>query len=291
MRFDEDAQLDTSQVEDVRGRGRVPGGGMAIGGGLGIIGVILALLFGGDLGGLVGTEDQQNQEVQPNTNISQQCRTGEDANQSEDCRVVAVINSIQEYWEDAFSQSGLGYSPSKTVLFSGAVQSGCGFASSEVGPFYCPGDQKVYLDLGFFQQLQSQFGAQGGPFAQAYVIAHEYGHHVQDLLGTMERVGQDRQGPESGSVRLELQADCYAGVWAKRAVDTGFYTEPFSDTDISQALDAAAAVGDDRIQERATGRVNPEGWTHGSSEQRVRWFSTGYQTGDPNSCDTFSGSI
>ncbi len=291
MRFDKDAQLDTSQVEDVRGRGRIPGGGKAIGGGLGIIGLILALLFGGDLGGLVGTDDPGAEGVQPNSNISQECKTGQDANQSEDCRVVGVINSIQDYWSDAFSQYGQRYSPSKTVLFSGAVDTGCGVASSEVGPFYCPNDQKVYLDLGFFQQLQSQFGAQGGPFAQAYVIAHEYGHHVQDLLGTMNKVGQDRQGPESGSVRLELQADCYAGVWAKHAVDTGFYTEPFTRNEINQALDAAAAVGDDRIQKRATGRVDPEAWTHGSSEQRAGWFNTGYQTGNPNSCDTFAVEI
>lgn len=291
MRFDEDARLDTSQVEDVRGS-RIPGGGIAVGGGLGIIGLILALLLGGGLGGLVGTEDQsQSGQLQPGTNISAECQTGQDANQSEDCRVVGVINSIQDYWTDTFSRSGQRYSKAKTVLFSGTVQTGCGLASSDVGPFYCPVDQKVYLDLGFFQQLQTQFGAEGGPFAQAYVIAHEYGHHVQNLLGTMDLVGQDRQGPQSGSVRLELQADCYAGVWAKHAVDTGFYTEPFSQGDINQALDAAAAVGDDRIQQRTTGRVDPEGWTHGSSEQRVLWFNAGYQTGNPNSCDTFSGGL
>jgi uncharacterized protein len=291
MDFDDNARLDPSQVEDVRGR-RIPGGGMAIGGGLGIVGLILALLFGGNLGDLVGGGDSgQADQLQPGTNLSQQCRTGQDADQSEDCRVVGVVNSIQNYWDDTFTRSGEQYTPARTVLFSGAVQTGCGFASSEVGPFYCPPDQKVYLDLGFFQQLQSQFGAQGGPFAQAYVIAHEYGHHVQNLLGTMNRVAGDRQGPQSGSVRLELQADCYAGVWAKHAVDTGFYTEPFSQSDISQALDAAAAVGDDRIQGRATGQINPEAWTHGSSEQRVHWFSTGYETGNPNACDTFSGAI
>jgi len=291
MDFDDNVKLDPSQVEDVRGRG-FPGGGKAIGGGLGIVGLILALLFGGNLGDLVGGGDSgQTGQLQPGTNISQQCRTGQDANQSEDCRVVGVVNSIQDYWADTFARSGQRYTPARTVLFSGAVQTGCGLATSEVGPFYCPPDQKVYLDLGFFQQLQSQFGAQGGPFAQAYVIAHEYGHHVQNLLGTMDRVGDDRQGPQSGSVRLELQADCYAGVWAKHAVDTGFYTEPFSQSEINQALDAAAAVGDDRIQKRATGQINPEAWTHGSSEQRVHWFSTGYETGNPNACDTFSGSI
>ncbi|GLW11225.1 membrane protein [Microtetraspora sp. NBRC 13810] len=291
MDFRDDAQLDSSQVEDTGGRGGFPGGGLAIGGGItGIVALIAALLFGFDPGAITGGGTGAGQpQLQPNSDLSAQCRTGQDADQSEKCRVVGVVNSIQDYWRGAFA--GDSYRPAKTVLYSGVVQTGCGTADSSVGPFYCPRDQRVYLDLSFFDQLKSQFGAEGGPFAQAYVIAHEYGHHVQNLTGTMSEVQGDRSGAQSGSVRLELQADCYAGVWAKNAVDTGFYAKPFTRSDIEEALSAAAAVGDDRIQERSTGRVNPEAFTHGTSEQRVKWFTTGYESGEPRRCDTFSQGI
>ncbi|MEU8279115.1 neutral zinc metallopeptidase [Microbispora bryophytorum] len=286
MDFDDRAQLDTSQVEDVGGGGGFRGGGLAIGGGAaGIIALIVALIFGINPGDITGGGDEPA-GLQPSSDLSAQCKTGADADQSDKCRVVGVVNSIQKYWSEQVD----GYTGAKTTLFSGGVQTGCGAADSSVGPFYCPNDKHVYLDLSFFDELQSRFGAKGGPFAQAYVIAHEYGHHAQDLLGTMNRVGQD-QGAQSGSVRLELQADCYAGVWAKNAVDTGFYAKPFTDADIQEALDAAAAVGDDHIQEQAQGRVNPDAFTHGTSAQRQKWFTNGYSSGDPARCDTFSRSV
>ncbi|MEX2210248.1 MAG: neutral zinc metallopeptidase [Gaiellaceae bacterium] len=292
MRFRRGARLDTGQVTDVRGR-RLRGGGLAVGGGgLGLVGVIVyvlvAVLGGGDLGRLaplegerIGVDDAQ---------ISQECRTGEDANQRQDCRIVAVVNSVQKFWDGVFARSGRQYPYADTVFFADQVQTGCGFASAQVGPFYCPADRLVYIDLGFFDELQSRFGAGGAPFAQAYVIAHEYGHHVQGRLGVLDDVAGDRQGPESLAVRSELQADCYAGVWAANAVETGVIEE-LTQADISAALDAASAIGDDRIQARTQGQVNPETWTHGSSEQRRRWFSRGYEQGRPAVCDTFSGSI
>lgn len=181
------------------------------------------------------------------------------------------------------------YEPIDTVLFSGTTPSGCGTATAATGPFYCPPDQLVYLDLDFFGELRSRFGAQGGPLAQGYVIAHEYGHHVQDLLGTLE-AGGGGTGAQDQSVRTELQADCFAGVWADHAAATG-YLEPLTDAQISDALNAAAAAGDDRIQQATSGQVNPDSWTHGSAAQRQKWFTTGYKSGDPGACDTFNGAI
>jgi uncharacterized protein len=204
-----------------------------------------------------------------------------DAERTQDCRIVGYVNSIQAYWEKALR----GYKVVPTVFFTGHTQTGCGPASSQVGPFYCPADQRVYIDLGFFSELQTRFGAKGGRFAEAYVLAHEYGHNVQNLLGTLT-AGGGGQGAQSQSVRTELQADCFAGVWAAHAVDTGFLKQ-VTPADIASALDAAAAVGDDRI----SGSSNPESWTHGSSAERQRWFTTGYQTGNPNKCDTFNGPL
>ncbi|MEU1735953.1 neutral zinc metallopeptidase [Streptosporangium sp. NPDC020145] len=285
MDFRDDARLDSSQVES-GGRRRMPGGGLAVGGGAaGILALIVALLFGLNPGDIVGGNEPA--PVGPGTDLAAKCRTGQDADQNEECRVVGVVNSIQDYWPTVVQ----GYRPAKTVMFSGQVNTACGAADASVGPFYCPADQKVYLDLSFFDELRTRFGAEGGPFAQAYVIGHEYGHHVQNLLGTSSMAQGDRQGPRSGSVRLELQADCYSGVWAKNAYETGLFDKPFTQQDIQQALSAASAVGDDSIQERTQGRVNPDAFTHGTSAQRVRWFTTGYESGDPNRCDTFSGSL
>jgi predicted metalloprotease len=296
MSFDPGSELDPSQVQDRRG---VSGRTVAFGGGgLGIVGLILGLVLafaggGGGGGGaaidvlnqLNGLNGQQVGEPSGSGKVASECHTGADAQRTQDCRIVGYVNSIQAYWSKALR----GYTVVPTVFFSGQTQTGCGTASSEVGPFYCPPDKSVYIDLGFFQELHTRFGAQGGPFAQAYVLAHEYGHHVQDLLGVLQP-GGGGQGAQSQSVRTELQADCYAGVWAAHAVDTGFLTQ-VSQADIASALDAAAAVGDDRIQESVQGSTNPETWTHGSSEERQRWFTTGYQSGDPNKCDTFHGSL
>ena len=309
MTFRKNVRLNPRQVRDLRGRGgRLGGlgglggggrgGGMPIplpvGGGLGaiIVVVVLFVLFsgvldGGEQSGLTGfpVDDGRGSNT-----LMQECQTGEDANRRQDCRIVGFVNSIQAYWEDEFAANGDTYRPALTTIFEGSVQTGCGAASSAAGPFYCPADQGVYLDLGFFNDLESRFGAQGGPLAEAYVLAHEYGHHVQHLTGTLSRAQSGASGPQSGAVRVELQADCYAGVWAGNAVNTEFI-EPLTQSEIAVALDAAAAVGDDRIQETTQGRVVPENWTHGSSEQRQEWFGRGYLDADPGSCDTFSDNL
>jgi uncharacterized protein len=281
MTFRPDAQLDPSQVEDRRGRGGGFGGGgpiIAGGGGIGIIILIASLLLGFDPSALIDTSYQPPIEGQ--TQQVQECRTGADANRRADCRVVGFVDSIQKYWKDEFTRRGATYTPATTVIFTGYVQAACGTASAAQGPFYCPLDQKVYLDLSFFDELERNFGAKGGPFAVGYVVAHEYGHHLQNQLNLLDQRSSNR-----ASVRVELQADCLAGVWAKNAADTG-YLQPPTDAEIAQALDAAAAVGDDRIQQQTQGQVTPESWTHGSSEQRQFWFKAGYTSGNMDRCDT-----
>jgi len=308
MRFDENADLDTSNIDDLRrgGGGGGVGGRVALGGGgLGIVGLILFFLIsalggGGGTGGggfalpsgLSGLEQGQSADT---TTIAEACRTGADANSNLDCEVTAVVNSLDGYWSDAFARAGQTYQPPRTNFFSGSVNTGgCGSATSDVGPFYCPADNEVYIDLTFFQELESRFGAQGGPFARAYVIAHEYGHHIQNLLGTNRQVRAGDSGPTSGSVRLELQADCYAGVWGNHATTTPTASgrplvQDVTQADVAAALDTAERIGDDFIQSNlGGGRVDQSQFTHGSSAQREKWFTTGFQSGDPARCDTFS---
>jgi uncharacterized protein len=196
-----------------------------------------------------------------------------------------VLDDVQRTWDQRFASRGDSYPHAKLVLFTDATDTGCGYGDAATGPFYCPNDQRVYIDLGFFRELSERFGAPGD-FAQAYVIGHEVGHHVQNLLGTMKSVHRqaDQTGPQSGSVRLELQADCYAGIWAKATERR----ELLGAGDIAEGMAAAAAVGDDRLQRMGRGKVSPEKWTHGSSEQRVRWFQRGYADGALEACDTFA---
>lgn len=303
MRYDEGADLDTSEVQDYRGGGGGFGGlgGRGVvfgGGGLGLVGVVIYVLVqvlgggsggaGTGVGGFPGISQGQSAD---GSQLAQDCRTGKDANASVQCAVVADIDSIQGYWGQVL---GSRYTETDTRFFSGSTQTGCGAASSGTGPFYCPADKLVYIDLSFFDQLHTRFGAQGGLFVDAYVLAHEYGHHVQDLLGTEQRVTPGDTGPAGGSVRLELQADCYAGVWANHAEtvpDENGHTliSGITQDDVNRALDAASRIGDDYIQRNlGNGHVDPSSFTHGTSAQREKWFTTGYQGGDPAQCDTFS---
>jgi predicted metalloprotease len=287
MSFNPNTPLDPNQVKDVRGS-RIGGRGIAVGGGgLGLLLVIAYLLLGGNPANLL-VDQGAGTQVESST-LQQQCSTGADSNKREDCRIVGYVNSIQKYWNDEFARSGEQYRPAKTVLYTDQVSTACGAASSQVGPFYCPRDKQVYLDLGFFQDLQTRFGARGGSLAEGYVVAHEYGHHIQNLSGTLSG-GSSQTGAGSDSVRTELQADCLAGVWANHAAATGFL-QPLTSDQIAQALDAAAAVGDDRIQQKTQGQVNPEAWTHGSAAQRQKWFTIGYQQGSPSKCDTFHANL
>ncbi|NMO91109.1 neutral zinc metallopeptidase [Actinomycetospora sp. TBRC 11914] len=333
MRYDDDAQLDTSEVTDDRGEGGAAGfgGGGLGGGGLGggLLPLLIGFLFRGRsgkaswvvilvvvvgffavqyLGGGSGTSssvangfgDPGGPGRAGTSDLASECRTGADANSKLDCAIVADINSIQSYWSTtgyaplARTVRGAAprYQPVDTVFFTNSVNTRCGSADASAGPFYCPGDKLVYIDLSFYDQLKSQFGAEGGPLVNAYVLAHEYGHHVQDLLGTEAKV-RSRQGASSDSVRLELQADCYAGVWmnhasqpagGKPALITGI-----TQADLASTVDAAQRIGDDYIQGKlGGGTVNPDSFTHGTSAQRKKWLTTGFTAGDATRCDTFS---
>jgi predicted metalloprotease len=285
MTFNEGSDISKGRIS------RRAKGGIAVGGGVGVVGIIalvVALLGGPDLTGLVGglgggTTDGGEQST------LEQCQTGSDANDDLDCRMKGAAAFLDDYWAGSFES---GYRSTQIQLFTGQTNTGCGGATSAVGPFYCPPDETIYLDTAFFDELRDRFGSSGGPAAQLYVVAHEWGHHIQNLTGQMNGIDNSQTGPDSDGVRLELQADCYAGAALGAAENTTdengvSYLQPLSDAEWADALSAASAVGDDHIQEQTQGQVTPETWTHGASEQRQKWFSAGRQ-GGYTACDTFS---
>nr|MDT0659612.1 neutral zinc metallopeptidase [Micromonospora sp. DSM 115978] len=297
MELNENARIDTSQISDRRGSGGGIGGLPIPGGGGGLVGIVitlLAVLVGGGFGINAMTGD--GGEPADNAGLEQRC-AAEDALSQLDCRNTLYVNSIQAWWRVALPQHfGERYQETDTVFFDQAVSTGCGQAGSGVGPFYCPADRQVYIDLTFYQVLAEQLGA-SGEFAQPYVLAHEYGHHVQTLLGTEAQVRRQQERDPGGanelSVMMELQADCYAGAWASNATGTAdeagqkIFTS-ITEQDIREGLDTAAAIGDDTIQERSGGgRIDESKFTHGSAEQRQEWFKRGHDSGDPTACDTF----
>ncbi|AMA44700.1 neutral zinc metallopeptidase [Pseudomonas monteilii] len=281
----------SDNVVDARGSGG--GGGMRFGGGKGLgLGAILLIvgigwLTGQDplrlLGQLTGQGSQAPVATQGDTKAPP-------ANDQQAAFVSSILGDTEDTWKALFAQNGSQYREPKLVLFNGQIQSACGFASSAVGPFYCPADQRVYLDTSFFREMETRFAA-AGDFAQAYVIAHEIGHHVQTLMGISDQVdaarqrGQKLEGANGLLVRQELQADCFAGVWAYQAQKRLNWLEP---GDVEEALNAANAIGDDRLQQQGQGRVVPDSFTHGTSAQRVRWFKAGFENGEVERCDTFN---
>lgn len=289
MTFQGDGPLDTSDVSGGGGGGGggLPGGIKLGGGAVGIIGIIVAVLFGVNPGDIMGGGGGGNNAAVQGNGTDPQLQehinscTIQQANSDVVCRVVATSNSLNKVWPTMLQ----GYTKPKLRIFNdNQVASGCGVASKAAGPFYCPADQTVYINPSFYNELSGQLGGSNAPLAQEYVIAHEYGHHVEQLTGDLakgQRMGA--KGPTSGSVRIELKADCYAGVWASHA-DKGpnAMLKPLTQQDIEGVIQTAQAIGDDTL-----GMKNSDGWTHGSAEERVRWFTTGYRTGDPNQCDTF----
>lgn len=290
MTFNDNARLDTSRVQK-RGRGAVAGA--TIGGGSVIGAIVLFFLsqfLGVDLTGLAGGGLEGQGQEQAST--FEDCKTGADANERVECRMVAVENSLDAYWSSQAGALGVRYRTPGFVVYEGQTQSACGTASNAVGPFYCPADQSMYLDVAFFSLMEQQLGAEDGPLAQMYVVAHEWGHHMQHQLGVLQQISQRDTGPTSDAVRLELQADCFAGAWMKFAATTQdaqgvALLKPFTEEEIRNAIGAARAVGDDHIQSQGGGGVDPESFSHGTSEQRQRWLLTGYE-GGWGRCDTFA---
>ena len=287
MEYRDNVKLDRARVRYGGGGGRSGGRGMAVGGGIGgVIVLVLVLLFGGNLGDVLGGAAMPGENQQP-TGEQLECETAADIEANRDCRFAAYDIAVQDYWSSVMK----GYEYGQMVLFRGQVQTACGTGSSQMGPFYCPGDHTVYIDGEYMGQLLDQLGAAGGDAAELYIVGHEYGHHVSNLTGQMQqsRAGGNQTGPKSNQVRLELQADCYAGVFFNNTIqDPDSPIESVTRDDLMRIADAARAVGDDHIQERSGGRVVPESWTHGSSEMRQRWVAKGYDSGDPNVCDTFA---
>jgi uncharacterized protein len=295
MSFNEGVRTDPGRAS----RGRRGGAGIAIGGGGGLVLLLLAAFFGVPLDGLLG---DGGGATGPDAGVDapagegfEHCRTGADANAHVDCRIIATAESLDVVWEEQLpAGGGPAYEPPDLVIFESSVSTGCGSATAEVGPFYCPADRTTYFETGFFDVLRERFGAGQGPLAEQFVVAHEFGHHIEHQLGLLDRAQRDPRGPESGAVRIELMADCLSGVWAHHATqavdpDSGeVFLQPLTEQDIADALSAAAAVGDDRIQEQVQGQVTPETFSHGTSEQRQRWFARGYDEGTLGACDTFA---
>ncbi|WP_159797448.1 KPN_02809 family neutral zinc metallopeptidase [Puerhibacterium puerhi] len=293
MTFQDGGQFEGGRVRKGGGGRR---GGLIAGGGIGAVLVALvAVLLGGNGGDLGQLADQLTGGQQQGTGQEQfvgEC-SAQQANSDRECRLNATVQSLDAYWAGVLPQQArVEYTQPPVESFSGSTTTACGAASSSTGPFYCPPDQTVYIDLSFYDLLQQQFGASDGALAEEYVVAHEVGHHIENLIGAMDAADRSGSGPESGSVRIELMADCLAGMWAGDAArtvdpDTGVpFLRPITDEELRDALDAAAAVGDDHIQRQATGQIDPEGFTHGTSEQRVRWFTTGYEGGTLADCNT-----
>ena len=287
MTFSQGGRFEGGRVQSRRGRrGAAAGGGI----GIGVIALfLLSQITGVDLTGLAGGGGGGGGTE--TVGVVEDC-TAEQANTDPACRLSGAAQSLDAYWARVLpEQAGVEYVVPSVVEFTDAVQTRCGDATAAVGPFYCPPDQSVYLDLAFYDTLRAHFGTSGGPLAQMYIVAHEFGHHIEQLIGAMDQADRGGTGPESDSVRIELMADCLAGMWVGEAAtvvdpDTGVpFLEPISEQELADALSAAAAVGDDRIQEQATGTVNPEAWTHGSAEQRQRWFTIGYNGGTVADCN------